>query len=81
MSQLPFQRDVRHTDPDQTPHRRARFRDGWKNGAEGHEYTAETLQELTWENLGYRLGRLFGETSSDLVDQMYDWCVRQQRKQ
>jgi hypothetical protein len=81
MSEQRF-RDVRSEEPDATGHRRARFRDGWRNGAaENCCYTADTLRELTWENLGYRLGEIFRETSPELIDQMYDWCVLQQAEQ
>lgn len=73
-----FDRDIRHTEPDQTAHRRAQFHGGWRHGASGDAYTRETLRELTWNNLGYRLDRLFMETTPELIDQMYDWCVRQQ---
>jgi hypothetical protein len=80
MNELAFSRDVRVTDPDQTAHRLARFRDGWRNAISGQAYTEKTLGDLTWENLGYRLGKLFGETSPLLIDQMYEWCVHQQAK-
>jgi len=79
MSEPIFERDIRNTDPNQTAHRKARFKDGWRNAVAGDEYAANTLRELTWENLGYRLGKLFGETSAERVDQMYVWCVDQQR--
>jgi len=38
----------------------------------------ETLAgRLTWWNLGYRLGRLFKETSVGLVEEMYQWSAKQ----
>lgn len=80
MNELAFVRDVRDTDPDQTAHRLARFREGWRNAVSGRPYTEKTLADLTWENLGYRLGKLFGETSPLLIDLMYEWCVHQQGK-
>jgi hypothetical protein len=78
MNELAFDQDARHADPNESAHRRARFCDGWKNATGGRTYAAETLRDLTWENLGYRLGRLFGDASPELIDQFYDWAVRQQ---
>ncbi len=73
-----FGRDDRHTEPDETGHRRARLIEGWRKGVEGPPYKADTLRVLTWDNLGYRLGHLFGKTDGVLVEQMYNWCVQQQ---
>ena len=39
------------------------------------ELTEDTLEVLTWENLGYRLGWLFGETDEALMGDIYSWCV------
>jgi hypothetical protein len=80
MNELRFERDIRSTEPDQTAHRQARFREGWRKGAAREQYGERSLRELTWDNLGYRLGVLFSETSSELMDELYDWCVRQQRE-
>jgi hypothetical protein len=81
MNECAFERDDRHTKPDETAHRQARFMEGWRRGVEGPSYTADTLRVLTWDNLGYRLGHLFGETDAALVEQMYNWCVQQQAKE
>lgn len=78
MGGLAYKKDVRNDDPEQSGHRQARFLQGWLNGAGGREYTAATLNELTWDNLGYRPGGIFGETSLGLIDQQYEWCVRPQ---
>jgi hypothetical protein len=80
VNELAFERDARDANPDQNAHRLARFRDGWRNALSSQSYTERTLAELTWENLGYRLGKLFGETSPLLIDLMYEWCVHQQAK-
>jgi hypothetical protein len=34
---------------------------------------------LTWNNLGWRLGYMFGPTSDEMIGAIYDWCVRQQQ--
>lgn len=76
MDGLTFERDIRNTEPDETPYRKARFKVGWGEAVAGKAYTLETLADLTWQNLGYRLGRLFGPTPPELQDDMYDICVR-----
>lgn len=76
MDGLTFERDIRNTDPDATAHRRARFKVGWQEATSGKTYGAEALAELTWQNLGYRFGRLLGPASPKLQDEMYDLCVR-----
>ena len=78
MDGLSFERDIRSTEPDATAHRRARFKVGWREATEGGTYGADALAELTWQNLGYRLGRLFGPTTVELQDEMYDLCVKLQ---
>ena len=80
MNEPAFERDIRSTEPNETGHRRARFREGWRKAIEGEHYSETTLRELTWDNLGYRLGALIGDTSPKLVDELYDWCVRQQNE-
>lgn len=78
MDGLTFDKDVRHTDPNKSGHRRARFRQGWLNAVEGDVYGDATLSELSWDNLGYRLGK-FGPASEEMIEAQYDWCVRQQK--
>ena len=70
--------DIRRTDPNATGHRKARFHVGWNDAITVPAYTSSTLERLTWQNLGWRLGRTLGATSRGLIDEMYDWCVRQQ---
>jgi hypothetical protein len=47
-----------------TDGRRRNFKQGWTRAVEGQEYEG-VLDELTWNNLGWRLGELFGPTRSD----------------
>jgi len=79
MNGLTFDEDHRDLDPNKSGHRRARFRQGWRNAVEGRVYGDEALKALAWDNLGYRLGRLFGDTSDEMIDEQYDWCVHQQQ--
>jgi hypothetical protein len=80
MNGIPFEVDIRYDNPNDTGRREAQFHEGWRRAIEGQCYQEETLRQLTWNNLGYRLGKLFGATSADHLDQMYDWCVRQQSR-
>jgi hypothetical protein len=74
-----FQVDERHADPNETGHRESEFRKGWKAALDPEPYKPETLSRLTWHNLGYRLGRLYGSTSDEMIGLQYDWAVRQQQ--
>ena len=75
---LSFDSDVRDPNPDATHHRGARFKVGWKRAVNGTDYGEQALRELTWENLGWRLGKLLGPASKKTMNDMYDLCVRQQ---
>lgn len=75
--------DIRSDDPNQSRLRRRNFGTGWAHAVEGRQYTEDTLAQVTWQNLGWRLGSVLeansaNPTSADLIDEMYDWCVRQQ---
>lgn len=70
--------DIRSTDPEATNHRKARFRQGWADSVNGKQYGARVLDRLTWQNTGWRLGEIFGETSDELIDQLWNWAVDQQ---
>ena len=78
MNMFSYRRDIRDTDPNKNQHRRARFREGWRKATAGDGYTDDTLEDLTWDNLGFRLGSFFGPTKDDLIGELYDWCVEQQ---
>lgn len=74
----PTMTDIRSTEPNDTGHRRARFHQGWNDAAASKPYTNEALSQLTWQNTGWRMGQIFADTSPDLIDEAYDWAVRQQ---
>lgn len=78
MDGLTFEIDEREQDAHKNEYRRARFR---QEAVTNEVYTSETLKRLTWDNLGYRLGKLFGETSPEEINHLYDWCVRQYKDQ
>jgi exonuclease III len=79
LDHLAYEEDVRSTTPDETGHRRGQFKAGWRAAVAGEEYADSTLERLTWHNLGWRLGRLFGETDEPMIEELYEWCVKQQK--
>jgi hypothetical protein len=73
-ARLEYERDVRHP-PDER--RRGQFRAGWEDATErGDVYATETLERLTWHNLGYRFGKHFGHQSSEKIDQAFEALAR-----
>lgn len=53
--------------------RRGQFRAGWQDATHRNKkYAKGTLQRLTWRNLGFRLGRHFGEQTVQEVDGVFD---------
>ncbi len=81
MHGLTYTKDIRHTDPDEDSRRWARFKVGWDRGADDHIYGEAALNELTWENLGNRLGAILRDAPPDLQEEMYAVCVKIQELQ
>lgn len=81
MDGLTYKVDGRSTEPNVDSSRKGRFKVGWGDATiRGKEYSAETLETLYWQNLGYRLGKLLGEASEELQEEMYELCVKQQEE-
>ena len=79
---LTYKEDVRHKEPNRNQRRRAQFKMGWKAALVGKSIGPKKLRkELTWNNLGYRIGKLLGPASPELIELMYDLCVVQQKAQ
>ena len=55
------------------------FKAGWTKAENGEEFGPRALEGLSWHNLGWRLGMIFDETPTDLKEELYQWCVEQQR--
>lgn len=52
--------------------RKGAFKRGWLDAvSKEKEYKDATLDRLTWQNLGYRIGSLTGESSVELIDNFY----------
>lgn len=77
---LTYEKDGRR-DPDPDDEALDVFKNGWWKGAnpEQEDFGETAHKELSWHNLGYRLGKLFGDTSEEMIKEMYMWCVRQMR--
>ena len=76
MCGLTYTRDIRHTEPNEDGRRRGNFKTGWNHGMERYIYEAATLDELTWQNLGNRLGAILREAPVGLQEEMYEVCVK-----
>jgi putative restriction endonuclease len=69
-ARLEYRRDKRRP-PDER--RRGQFRAGWEDATKrGEVYAGGTLERLTWRNLGYRLGRHFGDQVEEQLDAAFD---------
>lgn len=70
-------------DPDPDDQRLNVFERGWSEAvdSEKDDFGEQAFKTLSWRNLGYRLGLLFGETPEPMQRELYDWCVRQMREQ
>src|SRR5262245_29671443 len=71
---LEFEFDDR-ADPDDA--RQKQFVQGFCQAVSGRTYTPRTLEKLTWNNLGWRLGRIYGEVGNALIDELWNRSVRQ----
>lgn len=79
--------DIRQEDPGSD--RQGAFKRGWTAAVkdlDGNEDSSKygdgpPPETLTWDNLGYRLGSLFGETDDDLRQELFEWCVEKQRRE
>jgi len=75
IEKLEFEKDGRKN---LTDGRRRNFKQGWTRAVGGQEYEG-VLDELTWNNLGWRLGKLFGPTSDEQREEILDWCAKQRK--
>lgn len=66
--------------PDPDDDRLGSFKAGWTKAENGERFSSGTLEQLSWHNLGWRLGTLFGPSSAELKRELYTWCVEQQRE-
>ncbi len=58
MSNTNWKKDVRQPGDGR---RCGNFKSGYRAAIDGQEYGEKTLEELTWQNLGWRVGSILGE--------------------
>lgn len=73
---LSYERDARKPLDDA---RERTFHDGWDDAVAGHLYDDSRLHKLSWQNLGNRLGRLFGDVPEEMREELLFWAERQRR--
>lgn len=79
--------DIRQEDPGSD--RQGAFKRGWTAAVKDLSDTDKSSKygegpppgELTWDNLGYRIGSLFGETDDELRQELFEWCVKKQNRE
>ena len=78
---LSYEEDKRE-DPSPDDEKLDVFNQGWRKAVNGDldDYGELAHSSLSWHNLGYRLGKIFGETSTGLRRDLYYWCVEQIRE-
>ena len=55
------------------------FHEGWEDAIDDGPYTEGTFNQLSWQNLGNRLGCLFGDVPDEMRDELMFWAERQRR--
>lgn len=73
---LTYERDERKPLDDV---RERAFHDGWDDAVAGRLYDESKLHKLSWQNLGNRLGRLFGDVPAEMREELLFWAERQRR--
>lgn len=64
-----YEKDVRNP-PDAD--RKKRFKIGWQRAVAGRDYVPKTLEDLTWDNMGWRMGKLHGEASAQVIEAFFE---------
>jgi len=81
---LTYADDIRTVPTDENT-RLPAFKTGWTEAVKHDSIPSKyrenpKLDTLTWENLGFRLGTLFGDSTPEMKEDLYEWCVQQQRE-
>ena len=72
-----FRRDLRERP---TNHKRGNFLNGWHHAANDHRtYQEHSMVDLTWQNLGNRLGKHYGTASEVEICRVFELFARQYR--
>ncbi|MEF8789812.1 MAG: hypothetical protein V5A61_06765 [Haloarculaceae archaeon] len=73
---LTYERDDRRPLDDS---RERTFHRGWQDAIDDGPYNEGTFERLSWQNLGNRLGCLFGDVPDEMRDELMFWAERQRR--
>jgi hypothetical protein len=67
-------------EPDE--HRFKKFHKGWQDSISNKDksYTANTLKKLTWQNLGYRFAKHFGQQTPESIREVFDYLAQRYEK-
>ena len=55
------------------------FHEGWRDAIESGPNGEGAFDRLSWQNLGNRLGCLFGDVPDEIRDELPFWAERQRR--
>ena len=55
------------------------FHRGWNDALDSGPYNEGTYNRLSWQNLGNRMGLLFGDVPDEMRDELMFWAERQRR--
>lgn len=55
------------------------FHQGWQDALDDGPYSDGTFNKLSWQNLGNRMGCLFGDVPEEMRDELTFWAGRQRR--
>jgi 5-methylcytosine-specific restriction protein A len=70
LASLEYDGDDRRAPDDR---RRGQFRTGWEDSTKrGELYADSTLKRLTWHNLGYRFGKVYGDQTQERIDATFE---------
>ena len=59
--------------------RETTFHRGWNDALDSGPYNEGTYNRLSWQNLGNRMGLLFGDVPEEMRDELMFWAERQRR--
>jgi len=55
------------------------FHRGWNDALDSGAYSEGVFNTLSWQNLGNRLGCIFGDVPTEMREELMFWAERQRR--
>jgi hypothetical protein len=72
MYEVDIRHIVHHGNDEDARNRLRAFRTGWTDAINGRQYSPETLKQVTWTNLGWRMGQAIAlEFDEDCQKQLF----------